>query len=422
MKHLSCLVLLGLTLQFLTGCQPPSAKVPASPSAPPPSTVGESAQTGPILASPEQGDATPVIAAALQKFGTVRLMDGATFRLGSSVRLASGQGLVGNAILVPDFDHPVESGMANAAVLIVGDDVRVEGLTIRKPFKDGSYGIGVAVTSGRKNITLRNLEISGYSARYGIFAVESSELEISGCTVRDFMMNASSDMISDSPAGICLKRCTNAIVSNNRVFRIEAGPEGRESVSPLSPKYGRQGYQPDHFYIGQCVAVSMVGNVMETSGEGIDVLLSSNCTISGNVIRDIWFQGVKMLGVSSTTVDGNFISDCYQGVGLATHSRFNAECENNVITDNVILNTGSPGSFGIAGPSRVNFGTTAGVDLHDTSKNNIVANNLIRNTSAEAVLEVPISGNLAANLVEGNLVPGTLDSGVGSQPQPSAGQ
>ena len=412
MKHLPCLVLLGLTLQFLTGCQPPSAKVPASPSAPPPSTVGESAQTGPILAPPEQGDATPVIAAALQKFGTVRLMDGATFRLGSSVRLASGQGLVGNAILVPDFDHPVESGMANAAILIAGNDVRVEGLTIRKPFKDGSYGIGVAV-SGRKNITLRNLEITGYSARYGILAFESSELEISGCTVRDFMMNASSDMISDSPAGVCLKRCTNAIVSNNRVFRIEAGPQGRESVSPLSPNYGRQKYQPDHFYIGQCVAVSMVGNVMETSGEGIDVLLSSNCTISGNVIRDIWFQGVKMLGVSSTTVDGNFISDCYQGVGLATHSRFNAECENNVITDNVILNTGSPGSFGIPGPGRVKFGTTAGIDLHDTSRNNIIANNLIRNTSAEAILEVPIAGNLAANLVEGNLVP--------DSPLPSAG-
>jgi parallel beta-helix repeat protein len=421
MKHLSCLVLLGLTLHFVTGCQPPASKAPAPPAAPPPQPSDASAQSGPILAPPEHGDATPVIAAALQKFGTIRLMDGATFRLGSSVRLASGQGLVGNAILVPDFDHPVESGMANAAVLIEGNDVRVEGLTIRKPFKDGSYGIGVAV-SGRKNITLRNLEITGYSARYGILAVESSELEISGCTVRDFMMNASSDMISDSPAGVCLKRCTNAIVSNNRVFRIEAGPQGRESISPLSPKYGRQGYQPDHFYIGQCVAVSMVGNVMETSGEGIDVLLSSNCTISGNVIRDIWFQGVKMLGVSSTTVDGNFISDCYQGVGLATHSRFNAECENNVITDNVILNTGSPGSFGVPGPGRVKFGTTAGVDLHDTSKNNIVANNLIRNTSAEAVLEVPISGNLAANLVEGNLVPGTLDSGVGSQPQPSAGQ
>ena len=414
MKHLPYLVLLGLTLQLLTGCKPPSAS--------PPPPTGASAQPSPILVPPEQGDATPVISAALQKFGTVRLMDGATFRLGSSVRLASGQGLVGNAIVVPDFDHPVESGMANAAILIAGNDVRVEGLTIRKPFKDGSYGIGVAVTSGRKNITIRNLEISGYSARYGIFAVESSELEISGCTVRDFMMNAAADMISDSPAGICLKRCTNAIVSNNRVFRIEAGPQGRASISPLSPRYGPQGYQPDNIFVGQCQAVAIVGNVLQTSGEGIDVLLSSNCTISGNVIRDIWFQAVKMLGVSSTSVDGNLISDSYQGIGLATHSKFNAECENNVISDNVILNTGSPGTFGVPGPGRVKFGTTAGIDLHDTSKNNIVANNLIRNTSAEAVLEVPIAGNLSANLVEGNLVPGMLGSGVGSQSQPSAGK
>ena len=412
MKNLSSLVLLGLTLQFLTGCQPPTAKVPAAPSAPPPPGVA-STQSGPILAPPEQGDATPVISAVLQKFGTVRLMDGATFRLGSSVRLASGQGLVGNATLVPDFDHPVESGMANAAILIAGNDVKIEGLTIRKPFKDGSYGIGVAV-SGRKNITIRNLEISGYSARYGILAVESSELEISGCTVRDFMMNASSDMISDSPAGICLKRCTNAIVSNNRILRIEAGPQGRASISPLSPRYGPQGYQPDNIFVGQCQAVAMVGNVLQTSGEGFDVLLSSNCTISGNVIRDIWFQAVKMLGVSSTSVDGNFISDSYQGIGLATHSKFNAECENNVISDNVILNTGSPGTFGVPGPGRVNYGRTTGIDLNDTSKNNIIANNLIRNTSAEAVLEVPIAGNLAANLVEGNLVPETAAPAAGS--------
>jgi hypothetical protein len=136
MKNLSCWVLLGLTLQILTGCQPPTAKVPAPPSAPPPPPGVASTQSGPILAPPERGDATPVIAAALQNFGTVRLMDGATFRLSSSVRLASGQGLVGNAILVPEFDRPVESGMANAAILIEGNDVKIEGLTIRKPFKE----------------------------------------------------------------------------------------------------------------------------------------------------------------------------------------------------------------------------------------------------------------------------------------------
>ena len=406
-------LLLGVSLPALTQCRK-ADESPVAPEAVATEAADQaSAPSSEGILSASPGDASALIAQHLARTGAVRLRDGDVFRLSRGIVLGNGQSLSGAAVLVPDFEHPVEHS-GNTAIQIQGRDIRVEGVEIRKPFVDGSYGIGVAVRPGSRNIAIRNVTISGYSARYGILAVESSELEISGCEVRDFMMNAAADMISDSPAGICLKRCTNAIVSNNRIFRIEAGPEGRESVSPLSPKYGRQGYQPDHLFIGQCVAVSVVGNVMETSGEGIDVLLSSNCTISGNVIRDIWFQGIKMLGVSSTTVDGNFISDCYQGVGLATHSKFNAECENNVISDNVILNTGSPGSFGVPGPGRVKFGTTAGIDLHDTSKNNIVANNLIRNTSAEAVLEVPISGNLAANLVEGNLVPETAVPSAGS--------
>lgn len=396
----------GTSLTSLTQCEKmrtsdQSATTPAAPARADQTPAPVPDET---LAAP-QGDAADLIQQRLGRDGSVRLKDGDTFRLSRGIVLGDGQSLSGAAVLVPEFDLPVDAGLANAAILIRGRGVLVEGVEIRKPFVDGSYGIGVAVSPGSRNVAIRGVSVSGYSARYGILAVESSELEISGCEVRDFMMDAAADMIADSPAGICLKRCTNAIVSHNRIFRIEAGPAGRASISPLRPDYGPQKYQPDHIFVGQCQGVAIVGNVMETSGEGIDVLLSSSCTISGNVIRDIWFQGIKMLGVSSTAVSGNFLSDCYQGIGLATHGAFNAECENNAVTGNVILNTGSPGSFGVPAPGRVKFGTTAGIYLHDTARNNIIANNVIRNTAEAAIMTAPITGNVEANLLQGNSTP-----------------
>ncbi|MBC2593223.1 right-handed parallel beta-helix repeat-containing protein [Ruficoccus amylovorans] len=351
------------------------------------------------------GDATALIQNALREHGIVRLRDGAEFHLQSPIRLTSGQGLVGSAVLIPEFESKEINANLSAAIVIHGKNVLLDGLEIRKPFVDGSYGIGVMVSSGSENITLRNLEISRYSARYGILVLESSSIEITGCTIRDFMMNVAADMISDSPAGICIKRCNNGIVSNNRVFRIKNGPAGRASISPLKPQYGKQGYQSDNIFIGSSTGFAVTGNVLETSGEGIDLLLSSSCTVTGNVIRDIWFQGIKMLGASNCTISGNYISDCYQGIGLATHRTYDAECENNSITGNVIRNTGTPGSFGVAAPGRVRYGETAGIDINDTSKNNVIANNVIAITSPDAEMTSAIRKNDEYNLIKNNILP-----------------
>jgi len=330
-------------------------------------------------------------------------LDGATYPIGSFVLIGSNKAVSGAATLVPTFDLPVQASDANAALILAGENIRLQGLSIAKPFVDGSYGMGVLVRPGSRNVFLRDLEISGYSARYGILAVESVGIEITGCAVRDFMMNAAADMIQDSPAGIALKRCTNSVVLNNQIRKIEVGPQGRVSISPLVPTYGPQGYQSDNIYAGQCVGVLISGNTMQTSGEGIDVLLSRQSTVTGNSIDDIWFQGVKMLGAASLNVSRNTISNCYQGIGLATHPLH--ECENNTVTGNSIFNTGTPGSFGVPAPGRVSYGATAAIYLGGTSRSNTITFNTVANPDLSAQMTAAIRTNGENNNILNNLVP-----------------
>ena len=371
------------------------------------STGGLLSETSALFVPPPAGgaDAAPALRAALLQSDNVRLLDGATYPIGSFVVIGSNKAVSGAASLVPTFDLPVQASDANATLILEGENIRLQGLSIAKPFIDGSYGMGVLVRPGSRNVFLRDLEISGYSARYGIIAVDSVGVEITGCTVRDFMMNASADMIRDSPAGIALKRCTNSVVLNNEIRQIEVGPQGRASISPLVPTYGPQGYQSDHIFAGQCVGVLISGNTMQTSGEGIDVLLSRQSTVTGNTIDDIWFQGVKMLGASSLNVSRNTISNCYQGIGLATHPLPGGECENNTVTGNSIFNTGTPGSFGVPAPGRVPYGVTAAIYVDGTSRSNTITFNTIANPDPSAQMTAAIQTNSQPNTITNNVVP-----------------
>lgn len=349
-------------------------------------------------------DASDAIQAAIDRDRVVRLPAGAIFRLAKPLKLGSNQGLIGPATLIVDFDGGSPERQTNTAVLVQGENIRVEDLTIKKNFIDGSYGSGVVSLQGSKNIVIRGLDISGYSARYGVEFIETTWFEVSGCYVHDFMVNVTADMIEDSPAGILAKRCTDGLISNNRVSRIEVGPEGLKSISPLRPAYGPQRYQSDNITSMLNKRVVFSGNVLETSGEGIDLVLSRECTVVGNSIRDIWFQGIKMLGVSNSVVSGNFVSDCYQGIGLATHTAMKTECENNTVTGNVIIDTGSPGSFGDIARKRVPYSGTIGIDVNDTCKNNVITGNVIRNTKPEADMQEAIKANNQPNVIANNVI------------------
>lgn len=335
--------------------------------------------------------------------GKIVSLQGGKFRLTSRMVVNPGSGVVGPGEVIQDFDvlppdPPSDSGVV---FFTTGDGVRFENFKLTKPFTDGSYAYGI-VANSVEDLKIHGMDISGYSARYGIHIIESKSFEVSNCYIHDFMVNTTTDMIADSPAGLRITRSRDGIVSNNRIERIEVGPEGLTSISPLVPDYGPQGYQSDHMTIVQCQNVTIEGNICITSGEGIDMLLSDSCVLSANIIKDIWFQGFKMLGVSYCSITGNFFSDCYQGVGLAYHGTFDKDASGNTIVGNVFRNIGSPGSFGIPAAGRVNFGSPVAIDVHDIEcRDNIISlNNVIDTqetpTTSQAVNDAG-SGTLSQN-------------------------
>ena len=346
-------------------------------------------------------DDTAALQNALNTRKSVALGPG-SYRITRPLHLSSGAALIGSGKIIVDFDSE-KMDESNAALYGQGQDIRVEGISIVKRFRDGSYGVGVLIATGSQNIVVRNVEISGYSARYGIHIVESENFEITGCYIHDFLMDTSADMIVDSPAGIRATRCKSGVISNNRILRIEVGEKGYTSVSPLRVAYGRQTYQSDCLTIMQCRRITVVGNVLETSGEGIDLLLSQDCVVSANSICNIWFQGIKMLGVRFTSVTGNVLRDCLQGIGLAEHLALKTDCVGNTITANTILDSGAPGTFRV--PSRVREGLAdaIGIDLNGRCLDNVVAQNTILDTQPKKTMALAIRQNQKIrNVVEGN--------------------
>lgn len=340
------------------------------------------------------------------KTGRVVGLSGGRYRITQGLEVPARGGLAGPGTLLQDFDNaemPGKPGSHLAALRITGDGATLEGFRIEKKFIDGSYACGVLAEHVR-GVGIRNLDISGYSARYGIHLVECADFEIAGCHIHDFMMNAAADMIEDSPAGLRVTRSTNGIVTGNRILRIEVGPAGRDSLSPLRPNYGKQGYQSDCVTIQQGRRITLSGNVCTTSGEGIDMLLSEGCTLANNIVADIFFQGFKMLGVSYCTVTGNHLVDCYQGIGLAAHPGVKASAAGNSIQGNVIQNTGSPGSFGLPGAQRVRYSGTHGIDLHDDGcRDNVVVGNTIVDTQPVRTTDTGVRDHGTNNVVANNL-------------------
>jgi parallel beta-helix repeat protein len=350
-------------------------------------------------------DDSSAVQAALSTGRIIHLVGG-TYRITQRLDVPANGGIVGPGTIVHDFNlslPPDDPISLDAALWVGGDDVQLSDFTIRKVFTDGSYSSGIVVDH-RAGALIRNVEISGYSARYGIHLIECSDFEVSGCYIHDFMMNTTADMIQDSPAGLRVTRSHRGVIAGNRVFRIEAGPIGRASISPIVPSYGPQRYQSDNMTLTQCSGIAVTGNVCVTSGEGIDMLLSTACTLSGNVISDTWFLAVKMLGSSFCSVTGNYITDSYMGIYLGYHPVQLVEASGNTISGNVILDIGAPGSFGTP-PDRT-WGVRTGVDIHDASGNryNVITDNMIADTQAIKTMVMGVNNNGGpTNLITDNI-------------------
>lgn len=270
----------------------------------------------------------------------------------------------------------------NYALEVAGDDVTVRNLTISKDFVDGSYGVGI-LAQGRDGLTIQGVEISGYSARYGIHLIESTNFEIDSVYIHDFLMNQSdangigADMIQDSPAGIRITRSVGGRISNSRIHNIEVGPQGRASISEFVPGYGPQGYQSDAITLSDSSGIIVENNDLWNSGELVDLLVSDNSTVRNNTMQMAFLFGVKVIGSQDSVVEDNYIGDAAIGVWMGDHST-GEQSTGNQIDDNDLVNTGSPGIWDIPASSRLGF-AISGIYVDNDASGNTISNNDIYN-------------------------------------------
>lgn len=345
---------------------------------------------------------------ALDNHSIVQL-EGGTFRITRMMYVRDGGGVYGPGVVIHDFDvapPPEHPSPHDVAFRLTGSGITLDGFKIRKVFVDGSYGHGIVVR-GERDITVRNMEISGYSARYGIHIIECEGFTVSDNYIHSFMVNTETDMIQNSPAGLRVTRSKYGLVANNRIIDIEVGLEGMQSISPLIPSYGPQSHQADSMTIVQCEYVTISGNVCHNSGEGIDLLLSNHCTVTGNIVSNMFNEGIKMLGVSYTSVVGNSVSECIVGVGMQGHPPFDGECSGNTVTGNVFRNIGAQGSFSSEEHAlRPHVGGRYSIIIrhHPESRYNIVTDNVSIDTTDPPTSNGDIRNNAGpTNLVESNL-------------------
>lgn len=289
---------------------------------------------------------------------------------------------------VPD-DHPTIQQAVDASQ--TGDVIRIRsgtyrevvniirrtGLTLRPLGRGavivdaGGSGIPLHVKLS-DHITVRGLTARNTSNAVGIGVLDSSNVRIERCTVREVFTD-----------GIIASRSSGVLIQRNTIER-----PGREGVR-----------------VYNSTAVHVVDNVVElSSGSGIHVL-GSSCTVEANRINDSWSNGI-MVGDGSTPVGGNLIRDNRivnaRGEGILLNPLATA-CS---LIGNDIRRSGRDG-LDVAPTSDGHFiarnrlTDSAGEGIEIAAGNNRLERNVVRRTDGHGILLEPTA---ATNLLLGNRV------------------
>ena len=319
------------------------------------------------------GDGQVDDTAALQKaldLGRVIELPPGVYRITKAVRLKAGSGLIGtrdstisvagdinglNAenvqdIWLKDFSMTRRSGdsIAGGRELIdIKDshDVTIESLIIKD---STSFSRAIWVRGGYADSSPNTL---AYNIR------------ISNCLIEDYQRDGDkggNDGEGIHGAGITLSFCKNFVVSGNRIIQHEPSLQtNREEIK--GPYAGlKQNYQSTALEIISCLYGTVTGNLIDTSGQGIDLgggrcypgqttetgmRGSQHVTVTGNTIHNCYSTGIKLVnGASYNTISANTVLESgLVGIWLvpgATAHQDLTVVQGNVVMGNTVVNTG----------------------------------------------------------------------------------
>ncbi|MCB9769193.1 MAG: right-handed parallel beta-helix repeat-containing protein [Candidatus Omnitrophica bacterium] len=176
-------------------------------------------------------DDSAAIQSAIDASGTIYLAD-RVYRIAVGLNLPGGSNLIGPGSLLVDFDTGDSTEM-NSALRLNGDNIRIENFILEKTFIDGSQGMGISA-HGSQNLTLDSVEISGYSARPGILFQDCTRFQITDCWVHDFLLDTTTELSGDAPAGIFILDSTDGVLSKTESTALKSDRTGAElAVTPL---------------------------------------------------------------------------------------------------------------------------------------------------------------------------------------------
>lgn len=189
----------------------------------------------------------------------------------------------GEHALMTGFDKGLVSQLSNP-IVIEADDVVVEGLHVRK--FDGA----AIVIKGRRNITLRDLDIS---TNYGnaITVEDSNEITIEGCTVR-----------SAGYVGLSLRGCGGVTVSRLEAYNNAIGLEVQDGVKIMFDQLSLHDNAMGALFLN---SKSDQGNADNITISSSRILNNTQAKVYKNLPETAYFMpgvGIRMVGTSTCVV------------------------------------------------------------------------------------------------------------------------
>jgi FG-GAP-like repeat/Right handed beta helix region len=341
--------------------------------------------------APNGSDDTATLQAILDAGDFVSLRPGQTYRLSEKLSITqSNSGILTTGtpavLYIKDTFNNVEPLQMWDAARVDSIAIRAEGslgallknirlanFKIDKQYHDGTY-VAAVWFRGVKNSKIVNLEITGF-ALGPIVALDSVDnVNIRGCNIHDSWANnvisfakfpqLSGIVVDDNKlsssgqavgsTGVTIARNTiSRLRFGNNLYNLQRGQfQGMTGTSLV-------GYQTDGITLvpGGSGAV-IVGNVIETVGEGIDCM-AQDAVIRSNKVRDSYDWGVKFVhGAKNGLVEDNDIGAAGTGsiVVSGTSEPSYGDTTGQLIRNNRITQVGGLNTFcgaAVSAPYRI---------------------------------------------------------------------
>jgi parallel beta-helix repeat protein len=180
--------------------------------------------------------------------------------------------------------------------------------------------------------------------------------------------------------GIRLAGRTNVTVQNIKIKTFQNGIVISDYSSSISISGNTITNTNNGLWVRYSSNSSISGNNIANNSYGIRFEYSYSNSLSGNTITND--RGVYFYNSSSNGISGNTITNTYYGIQLESYSNFNTISENNIIanTNSGIVLSGSSNNNTIGGNNIANNGEGISLTYSSVSSNRIYHNNFIDNT------------------------------------------